>query len=171
MKMKNVRDGNKSDPLTIQPYSRLVSLPVGPENVFYFPQGLPAFEEFKQYLFAFNPEYHPFVFMNSIEAAGLSFVCIDPFLIYPEYAPRLSQADQKLIGATSPDDVQLLSIVTVRSDMNETTANLQGPIAINIKNSLCKQILCEGQSYPIRCRVLDALEQSRPTMKQKEAVC
>ena len=171
MKMKNIREGNKSDPLTIQAYSRLVSLPIGPENVFYFQQGLPAFEEFKKYVFAFNPEYRPFVFMNSIETAGLSFVCIDPFLIYPDYAPRLSLADKQLLGATEPEDVQLLSIVTVRPVMSETTANLQGPIAINIKNSLCKQILCEGQSYPIRCRVLDALEQSCPNTNEKEALC
>lgn len=161
---------NKSESLTVQPYARLVSLPVGPEHVFYFPEGLPAFEEFKQYLFAFVPEYKPFVFMNSIHSAGLSFVCIDPFLIHPGYAPRLSLADQKLLGATSAEDIQLLSIVTVRSDMRETTANLQGPIAINIKNSLCKQILCEGQSYPIRCRVLDALDQNHSDVEDRESV-
>lgn len=156
--MKQRSEERGAEPMVIQPYSRLVSLPIGPENIFYFPQGMPAFEEFRQYVFAFNPEYKPFVFMNSIDPAGLSFVCVDPFLVYPGYAPRLSIADQRLLNATRPEEVQLLSIVTVRRDMRETTANLQGPIAINIQNSLCKQILCEGQTYPIRHRILDALE-------------
>jgi flagellar assembly factor FliW len=55
--------------------------------------------------------------------------------------------------------------------MRETTANLQGPIAINMKNSLCKQILCEGQSYPIRYRVLDALDQycSNADVEERQA--
>lgn len=151
----------KNDAFTVKPYSRLVSLTVRPEHVFHFPQGLPAFEEFKNYLFTINPETSPFVFMQAIEPAGLSFVCIDPFLVCPDYTPRIGPDDQETLCLSRPESLMLLSIVTVRSNVRETTANLQGPLAINIENSIGKQILCDGQSYPVRLKIWDALEAFR----------
>ena len=147
-----------NDAMTIKPYTRLVSLTIRPEHVFHFPQGLPAFEDFKNYVFTISPETSPFVFMQALEPAGLSFVCVDPFLVHPQYAPRIGPADQDVLRLTRPDTLMLLSIVTVRMDARETTANLQGPLAINIENSIGKQILCDGQAYPVRYRIWDALE-------------
>ena len=154
-------DGN-DEGMTIKPYSRLVSLPIKPEHIFHFPLGLPAFEDFKNYVFIIKPDTNPFLFMNAIEPAGLSFVCIDPFLVHPRYAPRIGPADQEFLRASRPDDILMLSIVTVRVDVQETTANLQGPLAINIKTSIGKQIMCEGQSYPVRYRIWDAIGTMRP---------
>lgn len=146
------------DAVVVKPYSRLVSLTIRPEHVFHFPQGLPAFEDFKNYIFTIKPDTSPFVFMQSIEPAGLSFVCVDPFLVHPEYAPRIGVADQEILRLARPEALMLLSIVTVRADARETTTNLQGPLAINIENSIGKQILCDGQSYPVRYHIWDAIE-------------
>ena len=146
------------DTMTIKPYSRLVSLTVRPEHVFHFPNGLPAFEEFHDFVFAIKPDTSPFIFMHALEPAGLSFVCIDPFHICPEYAPRISLSDQAFLGDPKAEGLMLLSIVTVRADVRETTANLQAPLAINIENSIGRQILCEGQSYPIRYRIWNMIE-------------
>lgn len=152
------KTNNDNDANVVQPYARWVALPIRPEHVFHFPNGLPAFEEFKNYIFTFNEETSPFVYMNAIEPAGLSFVCINPFDVHPRYAPRLSDRDIEFLRVSTPEDVLLLSIVTVRPDVRETTANLQGPLAINIRASIGKQIMCEGQSYPVRYRIWDALE-------------
>ncbi len=161
---KTEKTASEATNMTIKPYSRLVSLPIRPEHIFHFPQGLPAFEEFKDYVFTINPDTSPFIFMHAIEPAGLSFVCVDPFLVYSSYAPRIGPADQEFLHANRPEDIMLLSIVTVRPDVRETTANLQGPLAINIRSSIGKQIICEGQSYPVRHRIWDAIE----TMRTKE---
>ncbi len=154
------------DAIVVKPYSRLVSLTIRPEHVFHLPQGLPAFEGFKNYIFTIKPDTSPFIFMQSIEPAGLSFVCIDPFLVYPDYAPRIGTADQDLLRLARPEALMLLSIVTVRADERETTANLQGPLAINIENSIGKQILCDGQTYPVRYRIWDAISQDETTLDQ-----
>jgi flagellar assembly factor FliW len=151
------------DAVVVKPYSRLVSLTIRPEHVFHLPQGLPAFEEFKNYVFTIKPDTSPFIFMQSIEPAGLSFVCIDPFLVYPNYAPRIGTADQEILRLSRPESLMLLSIVTVRADERETTANLQGPLAINIENSIGKQILCDGQTYPVRYRIWDAINRAEST--------
>ena len=153
---------------TIKPYSRLVSLPIRPEHIFHFPMGLPAFEDFKNYVFTLKPDTHPFLFMNAIEPAGLSFVCVDPFLVYPQYLPRIGAADQEFLRASSMEDILLLGIVTVRPDVRDTTVNLQGPLAINMKSSIGKQIICEGQSYPVRHRIWDSIETVRTSGAGRE---
>lgn len=156
-----VKQNSKDESMTLKPYSRLVSLPIRPEHIFHFPQGLPAFEDFKDYVFAIKPDTSPFIFMHAIEPAGLSFVCVDPFLVHPNYAPRIGPADQDFLKVNRREDIMLLSIVTVRRDVRETTANLQGPVAINMQSSIGKQIMCEGQSYPVRYRIWDAIENMR----------
>lgn len=165
---ENEKQDNAKSTMTIKPYVRLVSMPIRPEHIFHFPQGLPAFEEFKNYIFAVKPDTAPFVFMHAVEPSGLSFVCVDPFLVFPKYAPRIGPADQEFLRLSRPEDLLLLSIVTVRPDVRKTTANLQGPIAINIQTSICKQILCEGQLYPVRYQIWDAIETMRMDEKAKE---
>jgi len=156
-----MRTRNKNDEatsLTIEPYTRLGSLPIRPEHIFHFPEGLPAFEDFKEYVFAFKPDMSPFIFMHAVEPPGLAFVCVDPFIVCPDFRPRVGPADLEFLHIERPEEVLILSIVTVRPDVRETTANLQGPIAINMRTSIGKQIMCEGQSYPVRHRIWDAIE-------------
>lgn len=169
---KNEKTDGDESAQTIKPYSRLVSLPIRPEHIFHFPLGLPAFEDFKNYLFMIKPDTHPFLFMNAIEPAGLSFVCVDPFLVNPRYAPRIGPADQEFLHVSNMEDILLLGIVTVRPDMRDTTVNLQGPLAINMKTSIGKQIICEGASYPVRHRIWDAIETARvhePSRDRRQA--
>ena len=142
----------------VEPYSRLVSLPIHAENIFHFPEGLPAFEHLKEFVFVHKPDLSPFVFMHALEPADLSFVCVDPFLINAAYRPSISEADVGFLRIKSPSEILLLSIVTVAKDVRQTTANLQGPIAINIQACMGKQIICENQHYPIRYKIWDALE-------------
>ena len=157
---------NKKEPMIINPYSRLVALPVKSENLFHFPEGLPAFENVKEFIFLCKPDTRPFFFMHALNPPDLAFVCIDPFLICPEYQPKISETDVKLLHLERPEDVFLAAIVTVTKDMRDITANIQGPIVINIRASMGKQIICEGQNYPVRYRVWDAL--SRLEMQQNK---
>ena len=162
---------NKGEPksaMEVRPYSRVVSLTIRPEHVFHFPQGLPAFEDFKNFVFAINPDTSPFVFMHSLNPGGLTFVCMDPFLADPQYAPRISGADQEFLRITKPESLMILSIVTVRKDARETSTNLQAPLAINIESSIGKQIMCDGQSYPVRFRIWDALERAEAELYEQE---
>jgi flagellar assembly factor FliW len=135
------------------------TLPITTENsVFLFPDGLPAFEEAKQFVFTCKPETSPLLFMCATEPANLGFACIDPFLICPEYKPRISDADAAFLEINDTDEILILSIVTASPDVRKTTANLQGPLAINLRTRKGKQIICDRQDYPVRYAIWDALE-------------
>ncbi len=160
--------------ISVDPFSRMVMLPIRSENIFHFPEGIPAFEHVKNYVFVCKPDTQPFFFMQAIKPEDVGFVCIDPFLIYPEYCPKISAADCKFLHLENIDNALVYSIVTVTRDSRDITANLQGPIILNIKASLGKQIICDGQNYPVRFRVWDALdrmeqEQQRQRQEQNQA--
>jgi flagellar assembly factor FliW len=144
--------------MSVDPYSRLVAMPVKSENVFHFPDGLPAFENVKEFVFLCKPDTRPFFFMQALEPQDLAFVCIDPFLIYPGYKPRISNQDVNFLHLSRPEDAMIISIVTVTRNVSDITVNLQGPVVINIQASLGKQIICDGQDYPVRYRMWDALK-------------
>ncbi len=163
------RSADKRSSMEVRPYSRLVSLPVHSENVFHFPEGVPAFEHIKEFVFVCKPDTTPFLFMHALDPADISFVCIDPFLICKDYKPRISESDVGFLHLDKPEDVLLLGIVTVHPDMHKTTVNLQGPIAINMQACIGKQIICENQSHPVRYLVWDALENAAKAAQQKEA--
>ncbi len=148
-----------ADPaMRVDPYARLVAYPVRSENIFHFPEGVPAFEHVKEFVFLSKPDSRPFLFMQALQPADLAFVCIDPFLIYPGYAPRISLQDTRFLHLEKMEDALVLGIVTVNRDVAKTTANIQGPIVINVKACLGKQIICDGQNYPVRYRIWEALE-------------
>ncbi|NCC52780.1 MAG: flagellar assembly protein FliW [Spartobacteria bacterium] len=155
--------------MTVNPYGRLVSLPVHSENVFHFPEGLPAFENVKEFVFLCKPDSRPFFFMHALDPADLAFVCIDPFLVTPDYSPRIPDSDVKFLHLESPEEAFIANIVTVTRDMRDITVNLQGPIVVNIRASLGKQIICDGQKYPVRYRIWDALNKLEVEVTEENA--
>lgn len=160
----------KESEMKINPYQRLISLPIQSENIFHFPEGLLGFEDIKEFIFLLQPDTRPFIFMHALNPPDLTFVCIDPFMVCPDYKPRITDADTKKLNIKDQSDALLLSIVTVQKDVRNCTTNLQGPILINIQSCVGKQILCDGQNYPVRFRIWEALDNMTGIGKQNKKV-
>lgn len=144
------------------------------DKVFHFPDGLPAFEEVRQFIFACKAETAPFIFMRALAPTHLGFACIDPFLICPGYKLNLSDADTSFLDITTPDEVLILSIVTPSADVQQTTANLQSPLVINLRSCRGRQIILAEQNYPVRYSIWDALKrlsQDAPLLTAEEGKC
>ncbi len=148
---------NQKNGMSVNPYSRLVSLAVRSENVFHFPEGLPAFENVRQFVLVHKEQTTPFIYLQALEPGDLSFVCVDPFKIYPDYEPAIAPHDVDFLNLKSQEDLLLMSIVTVTRDVRNITMNLQGPVAINIKTRLGKQVICSDKEYPVRFKIWEAL--------------
>jgi len=166
---KTLAQDSESRGMTVDASAQRTMLTVRPENVFHFPEGLPAFEYAKDYVVLCKPDSRPFFFLQSLKPADLAFVCIDPFIIHPGYAPRISDNDVRLLQIESSTDLMLFSIVTVARDYHDITTNLQAPLAINIRTNVGRQILCEQQNYPMQFRIWDALSgANNPTAARAE---
>lgn len=104
------------------------------------PEGLFGFEEDTLYNLE-TSEYEPFLWLRSEEETTLSFLVIDPFLFKQDYEIDVDDESLKKIGIESPADVTVMVIVTLPADNSPVTANLQGPLIINKKTGVAKQVV------------------------------
>ena len=104
------------------------------------PAGLLGFEHMKDYLLIAKPGEAPFHWLQVKGNPSLAFVVIEPFIFMPDYQPDIPQADVDFLGLLSPDDAAVYAIVTV-SGPNRASANLKGPIVVNRKTGLAKQVV------------------------------
>jgi flagellar assembly factor FliW len=69
------------------------------------------------------------------------------------------------------EDAFVFSFVTVRDDVTEITANLQGPVVLNQKKGVGRQIISEGSFCDVRFKVWDALMNiDDPSFAMKQSV-
>jgi flagellar assembly factor FliW len=123
-----------------------------PDQVITFPEGLPAFEDEREFLLIERPSTAPVVFLQSLRRPGLAFITLPAGFVEPpfqlEAAPEDLQALDLPAGTLPVPGPQLLclAIVTV-ADGKSPTANLMAPVVINLRNRLARQIIVCGSPY------------------------
>ncbi|WP_077369563.1 flagellar assembly protein FliW [Anaerosalibacter sp. Marseille-P3206] len=121
---------------------------INEEGILTFPEGIPGFEDLKKYIIINNPdEENPFHWLQSVDNGDLAFVIINPFFIKPDYDIVIPQSALEKLKIKDESDVVLYSIVVVPEKIEDMTVNLTGPIVINIKEKLAKQVILEDKRY------------------------
>ncbi|TYS89300.1 flagellar assembly protein FliW [Rossellomorea aquimaris] len=123
------------------------NIEVKSEDILTFEYGIPGFGEEKQFVLLPLPENEWFHILQSVVTSQLGFVVTDPFVFFKDYDFELDEASLESLGKPSEKDVQVLSILTVRETLNESTANLQAPIILNLANRKGKQVILTNTDY------------------------
>jgi flagellar assembly factor FliW len=101
------------------------------------PGGLLGFEDVKSYQLISAPEEDPLMWLEMIDRPNNGFLVVSPISVEPGYKPQISQQDLDALAISSPADLMLLNIVTLRAE--EAFANLKGPIVINRRTWVARQ--------------------------------
>lgn len=121
---------------------------INKEDVIRFPEGLPGFQEEKEFIIINSLDKDdPFQWMQSVKNSRLSFIVINPFLLVPDYDFKLPDSTVEKLKIKDEKDVAVYSIVVVPEDIKKMTINLAGPIVINAKERLGKQIVLDDDRY------------------------
>jgi flagellar assembly factor FliW len=112
-----------------------------------FEQGIPGFAEEKKFVLLPLPENDWFHILQSVSTPQLGFVVTDPFLFTKEFDFELDQGSVETLGFTDEKDVKVLTILTMKETLQESTANLQAPIVINLANNKAKQVILNDSNY------------------------
>ncbi len=122
-----------------------------------------GFDHLKKYIILKQDEKNPFNWFQSIEDGSLAFIVMNPQAIRPDYEPEINDGDVALLEIEQPEDVILMSIITIRSNPTQISANLRAPIVINFKKRLAKQVVLENPDYPIQYEIpLAKTNEARP---------
>jgi flagellar assembly factor FliW len=123
-------------------------LDIDEKKIISFPEGLPGFEEEKEFIIINNEdEENPFCWLQSVKNPDLAFVIVDPFFVFSDYSVDLSKTVQEKLKIKDEKDVAVYSIVVVPEDLKKMTANLLGPIVINVRERLGKQVILDDPRY------------------------
>ena len=119
------------------------------ENIISMPLGLLGLEQFKQFTLLANPDEEPFLWLKVLDDPKLAFLVMPPLVIFPTYQPDFAPADQTFLDLRDPQDTLILTIVTV-GGAHQASVNLKGPIVLNRRTRVAKQIIpLNASDYPV----------------------
>ncbi|UNL84785.1 flagellar assembly protein FliW [Priestia koreensis] len=116
-------------------------------KVITFAQGIPGFEEEKSFVLLSLNEDEVFYALQSTESAGLAFIVVNPFHFVKEYDFTIDENYLVQLDIKEEKEVEVYSILTVKDNFEDTTANLQAPIILNTRNKQGKQIILMNTNY------------------------
>ena len=119
-------------------------------NIVTFNKGIPGFDELKKFILLDLQEYEPFKLLQSLENDEISLIVTSPYEFFKEYEIKLSEETIKNLKIESPEQVMILTTVTLNSDVKKITTNLQGPIVINTSNNFGEQIVLDNPKYKVK---------------------
>lgn len=131
---------------------------IADEKIVYFPDGILGFEELKRYTLIFdvkkNGEKAKIAWLQSVDEPELALPVINPFEVKQDYDPIIPNQLLKKLGNVTPENVVVLLIVTVPTDISKTTANLKAPIIMNSDTCKGAQIIVENKDYIIKYPII-----------------
>ena len=119
-------------------------------NIITFNKGIPGFNELKKFILLDLEEYEPFKLLQSLENDEISLIVTSPYEFFNDYEIKLSEETIKNLKIESPEQVMILTTVTLNSDVKKITTNLQGPIVINTSNNFGEQIILDNSKYKVK---------------------
>lgn len=134
----------------------LQKVSVSEEKLLTIPEGLFGFEEFTDFALI-DCEFEPFIWLQSCQSENLAFLIVDPFLICPAYEADIDDESLKKIGITKPEDIIIMTLVTVPHDGGIITANFQGPLVINKQNHKCMQVILNDNRWSTKVNIIEQL--------------
>ena len=137
--------------------TRFGEFEVSEELVVQFPEGLPGFEDQKQFAFlpyTVDEDNSPFAYMQSVQDPDLTLLLADPFLFFKHYSLNLNDEDAAQLGLSDSEETAgVYGVVAVPEKIDQMTVNLVAPIVVNWKEQKGMQIILNRSPYSTKHRL------------------
>lgn len=94
-------------------------------------------------------ELDPFLWAAWLDDPHVSFLVVDPGVIFTDYSPRLPSEACSRLGLAVGETPLMLTTVLIASDPKESTANLRAPLVISGSTMRGMQTVLLDTSYRI----------------------
>jgi flagellar assembly factor FliW len=128
--------------------TRFGMVEIDDQRIMFFPKGMVGFPNCQRFALIQTNDEGVFFWLQSLERSELAFVVCDPRTFVPDYRVPVKIEELELIGLEAPEDAQVLVIVNKVDDM--LTGNLQGPLVINARSLIGKQLVLSDKRYTTR---------------------
>lgn len=139
------------------------TIEIDDDKIIHFPGGIVGFPDLTDFALIHDEEKGPNAirWMQSLQETGFAMPVIDPLLVLPEYNPVIEDELLKSLGELDVDNTLVLVTITVPSDIEKMTVNLQAPFVINADNRKACQVIVDADKYPVRFPIYDILKKMK----------
>ena len=120
-------------------------------SIIDLPEGLIGFEEHRRYYLLSLEAYLPFRWLVSETDTDLVFAVADPgYFLDETYPLTLGGSDAELLDLRATDPIEAYVILSPDGNGGGVTANLKGPLVVNSRTRLARQILLYSSRLSVR---------------------
>ncbi len=141
--------------------TRFGDIEIKETEIISFKEGVLGFENLKEYVIFEMEDGAPLMWMQSATEPSLAFIIIRPFEFNDKYTIDISDGITEALKLEKSEDADVFAIVVIPEDPSNMTANLQGPIIINNKNKMAKQIISTNSRHKIKHYILEEMQNNR----------
>jgi flagellar assembly factor FliW len=117
---------------------------------FRFEQGLYGFPDCRSFVLL-PAGRDGFYLLQSTEHDALCLLLADPFRLFRGYSVELPKLDEAALSAAGPEDIAILVTITLPDGPGRAcSANLQGPLAVNVRARIGRQIILNKPAWGVR---------------------
>lgn len=95
--------------------------------------------------------------MVCLDQPGMSLLVANPSWLHVNYSFELDEDDVDDLHLNAAEDAHVMCILTMHRDADIIAANLAGPLVINIREGLGRQVILDHYAYPLRAPVITGL--------------
>jgi flagellar assembly factor FliW len=140
------------------PTSKFGKINFEEEDILFLPKGILGFSQLSKYVIVEKSEYDPFKWLQSVEDPDVAFVIVDPTLFFPNYKLEVNEKELEELNFQQMKELITYVIITVPSDPSQMSADLLGPVVINSKKKIAKQVVMSSGLYTTKHYILDELK-------------
>ncbi len=133
--------------------TRFGILTVDESKIITIPEGLVGFEKNHRYIIIAIDKFKPFLWLQSLDQGGLSFLLTDPWLFFPDYAPELQDNDVEFLHIEDAATVATYCLISFNNDLKNTRFNLLAPLCINHEKNTGRQVILTSSGYSVATRL------------------
>lgn len=136
--------------------TRFGTVDLDEKRIITFPAGLLGFSSYKTFALLQPDDDGVFFWLQSLESPELAFVVTDPTLWVQGYEAAIRREQMEELGLSRLEDAQVFVIVNKYG--RSLTANMQGPLAINVANHKAMQLVLAEKKWTTRHEIVQVAE-------------
>ena len=150
--------------------SHFGELEVAETELFTATVPVPGFPDSLRYFFIERDKIKPFKWLQSADDPNLTFVVVEPPHFFHDYKPKFGAFDLKEIGLGPSEKPVIYAIVVLPEDLTKMTANMRGPLILNPRERLFKQVFIETDRWSVRESIIEGIKRKeKSTLEEKRA--
>ncbi len=141
------------------------------DKIIKFEKGIIGFPDMKNFTLIFDQEsedHNSISWLQSMDDADVAFPVLDPLIVCPDYNPQVEDELLKPLGELREENLFVLVMVTVPTDIRQMTVNLKAPIIINTDTKKASQLIIDN-NVPVKYNIYEFIKSAKE--KAGEQAC